>query len=344
MAAPLIHTANEMLSPRKYEALPPWLLSMLVHMIAVISLGMFHFGLNPGNELQLVFSPEESLSIRETQFEGLSELEIAIGNEILELASVEDTPAPISPQELLTSLETDWADVISKEGGEESLVNGFGDAALLAGGGTKLDGGKATTSLFGLAGEGGKFVYVFDRSASMLSSYTLYSEDQLINTITPLECAKTELIRSLSALGKQHQFQIVFYNHAPWVYGQSHYADELYTANDRNKEEAIEFIENMPAAGFTNHLSALEAAIMLEPDVIFLLTDGEDKDDLHPNVVRRMAKFCQKQSVVVNVVHFSNVDRPECTLIPLAENTGGKHIFLTLESLARIMVQPMAMR
>ena len=63
------------------------------------------------------------------------------------------------------------------------------------------EGGKARTSLFGVVGEGYKFVYVLDRSGSMDGK--------------PLRAVKEELIRSLSTLGSVHQFQIIFYNHQP---------------------------------------------------------------------------------------------------------------------------------
>src|SRR5690606_9026168 len=108
------------------------------------------------------------------------------------------------------------------------------------------------------------FVYVFDRSQSMNSRFTVYSEMGVLGTITPLRSAKLELARSLGALSAANEFQIVFYNHSPYLFGQSHYAENLYTATPENKEDAIGFIEAMRAEGFTNHLAALEAAFILD--------------------------------------------------------------------------------
>jgi hypothetical protein len=341
VATTSIHIAERPHPSQRYEALPPWLLSMMVHMLAVIALGLMHISLTPGNNLQLAFLQDDHSGDNEAAADNFADLDVAIQADAKELATLDNTQAPIPTTELLTSLETDWQDLISREGGA-SLVGGLGDGALAEGYGKKN--GQGTTSFFGLAGEGGKFVYVFDRSASMLSTFTLYSEDQLLSTVTPLHCAKVELARSLNALSKNSQFQMVFYNHAPWIYGDSHYADQLLAATDENKEHATEFIENLQAEGFTNHLLALDAAISLEPDVIFLLTDGEAKDDLHPNFVRRMSKYCQRKNIVINIVHFSNSPRPECTLIPLAEKSGGQHIFLSLESLAESMIEPVAMK
>ena len=63
------------------------------------------------------------------------------------------------------------------------------------------EGGKARTSLFGVVGEGYKFVYVFDRSGSMGGS----GRDSL-------RAIKAELPESLKNLDTVHQFQIIFYN------------------------------------------------------------------------------------------------------------------------------------
>jgi hypothetical protein len=98
----------------------------------------------------------------------------------------------------------------------------------------------------------------------------------------------------------------------------------------------------MKAEGFTNHLLALEEAFKLDPDVIFLMTDGEAKDDLLPAQVRRLYKYCLRRKILVNVIHFVNAPRENCTLVRLAEKTGGQHIFIRLEDLAEAMIESKA--
>ena len=66
--------------------------------------------------------------------------------------------------------------------------------------------------------EGTKFVYVFDRSESMNSVLSYISEGKTIFSITPLEAAKAELIRSLEDLHSGNGFGVVFYNHEPFVF------------------------------------------------------------------------------------------------------------------------------
>jgi hypothetical protein len=131
---------------------------------------------------------------------------------------------------------------------------------LPAGKGT---GKQARTAVFGVQGEGSRFIYVFDRSGSMEGA--------------PLEAAKTQLIASLESLDKVHQFQIIFYNQRPNVMqldpGQP---PGMEFANDAGKKRAESFIGSILADGGTKHMEALELALRLKPDVIFFLTDADD--------------------------------------------------------------------
>lgn len=336
-AVPIIETPALHNESMRGETLPPWLVSTIVHMVAVIALGMLHIHTNPGNDLRLVFLSPDTTIPGEINTEDLTDLDISVAlqAEPMPVTAVTDSPTPFSNEEVLTSLDGELSDLIPVEGGGASLVSHLGDGTI-----GKMTGEKGYASLFGLSGEGGKFVYVFDRSESMNSVFTLYSEGQIVSMITPLQCAKLELLRSLDSLTKANEFQIVFYNNSPFVFGESHYGDQMYRATDENKEHARQFVEQMPGQGFTNHLAAIEAAVALEPDVIFLLTDAEAKDDLHPSVVRRIFKYCQKRNIKINVVHFCNTPRPGCTLIELAERTGGEHLFISLQSLAESMIKP----
>jgi hypothetical protein len=334
-SAPTIRIDCDPHSARRYEALPPWLLSMIVHMLAVIGLGMIQLGVHSSHSLNLLFLADDVPSGEEIEVDGLVDINLDMEVTAASLSQVADVPAPLADNELFASLESDLENVVSTEGGATSLLPGDGLGAL-----GETAGNKGDASFFGLTGEGSKFVYVFDRSESMNSTLTRYSENMLIGSITPLIAAKTELIRSLKALSNRHQFQLVFYNHGPWLFSDDHYDRDLFAATPENKKRAEKFVSSMVATGFTNHLDALEMAIDLEPDVIFLLTDAQAKDDLHPGVVRRMYKYCQRKGVVINVAHFSSMPRSNCTLIPLAEKTGGQHIFISLEDIADAMDDP----
>ncbi|MCH8923590.1 MAG: VWA domain-containing protein, partial [Planctomycetes bacterium] len=121
----------------------------------------------------------------------------------------------------------------------------------------------ARVKVFGVVGEGNKFVYVFDRSLSM-------GEDDRIGF------ARRELIGSLRSLESTHQFQIIFYNHKPYLFQPSGGRGRLSFGTEENKTAAAKFVQSITAAGATNHEKALQMAVNLRPDVIFFLTDAGD--------------------------------------------------------------------
>jgi hypothetical protein len=131
-------------------------------------------------------------------------------------------------------------------------------------GGAAADAHRTRTAIFGVPGEGTKFVYVFDRSAS--------TGGPPHNT---LAVAKAQLLASIDGLGPMHQFQIVFYNQTPTVFAPSQRSWGLCVATPRNKQLARKFIGSITPDGSTNHAEALRLALRLRPDVIFLLTDGD---------------------------------------------------------------------
>jgi hypothetical protein len=186
--------------------------------------------------------------------------------------------------------------------------------------------------MFGLAGEGGDFVYVFDRSQSMNSVLTSQIDGATSVTVTPLEAAKNELTRSIGDLNDACRFQVVFYNDYAVAFGDK---QALSKATYPNKELVKAFIYDMPAELNTNHIAGLDEAIRCRPQILFLLTDGEAKDDPTPSEVRRLVRECKRLKIKVNVVHFCFEVRTTCSLIELARSTGGEHKFITLRELAR---------
>lgn len=140
---------------------------------------------------------------------------------------------------------------------------GLGDGGGQLGGSTKAP--KAKTSVFGIEGEGSRFLYVFDRSDSMNGFEG-----------RPFRTAKSELLSSLESLGPTHQFQIIFYNDTPLPYGGlSERGPEILRGDEQSKESAQRFVKNMAAVGGTQHIDAMRMALAMAPDVVFFLTDAD---------------------------------------------------------------------
>ncbi|MCX5683123.1 MAG: VWA domain-containing protein, partial [Planctomycetota bacterium] len=102
-----------------------------------------------------------------------------------------------------------------------------------------------------------RIVYVVDRSGSMTDSF---------------EFVKYELKRSLQDLPETAQFHILFFSSGPPMEMS---ARRLMAATDRNRGIAMEFIDSVISTGGTDPVQALERAFAVQPDYIYLLTDGE---------------------------------------------------------------------
>lgn len=303
------------------EHSPPWLVSTVVHLTVLLALALWSVGMPPDAGFELVFS---ALSETSPELDLAEAATAELVTEVPVAANVDDLPFELPSQELL-SLNAGELPAADSADASAGLLQGLGDE--LAGQGIP-----GYTSVFGLSGEGRRFVYVFDRSDSMNSVYTVYNQDAIVRQVSPLALAKSELLHSLGKLAPHHEFQIVFYNHAPLLYREHYGERKLFMATDETKRLASEFVDAIPGEGSTDHWSALQAALALRPDVVFLITDGEAKDDPPLYQVKSLASFCRRKQIQVNVIHFSNVERPRCTLIPLAEETRGQHLFIDLRT------------
>ena len=346
------------------ESLPSWLISLIVHMALILLLGLLYQTVPKeiGAELTLNYLADPGLTdfdaggagdsgeLGEELNEGLeaevAEMSIDAAEVPIESASLSELVEPqlesLATDAVSEPVGTDAASLLAASGGAIA-GNGTGDGGTGSGSGGGHGAGEGTgtgdgkgpghayTSMFGLAGEGGNFVYAFDRSQSMNSVFTYGIDEDRSLTVTPLEAAKNELIRSLGDLNDGCRFQIVFYNDIAVMFGGS---PTMYTASYSNKELAKSFVDGMKAEANTNHVIALENALQCNPDMIFLMTDGEAKDDLSPSDVRRFVRHCKKAKIKINVVHFCFEIRENCSLIELAEGTGGQHRFVTLRELA----------
>lgn len=157
---------------------------------------------------------------------------------------------------------------------------------------------------------GGSFVFLIDRSDSMGS-----------NGLGVLRAAEDELSRAIERLEPVHRFQVAVY-HAKCIYMKKR---DLLPATDENKAAVRDFIATKAAFGATEHGLALMSVLSLEPDVIFLLTDGGDPP-LKGHEIRNIAKLAAGRTAV-HCLHFGSRPAPEANnfLQRLAAATGGEY-------------------
>lgn len=178
--------------------------------------------------------------------------------------------------------------------------------------------GGIRTGIFGLEAKGNRFVYVFDRSASMAEPAG-----------RPLAAAKQELIRSIDELGDVQQFYVIFYNDRLHVFSPAGSRGRLVFATEENRRAARRFVEGVRSDGGTRHAEALAAAFRLAPDVVFLLTDADAKDDLTDAELERLSRLGSGSRCMV--VQFGDESRRSPRLADLAARCGGAYRILNLE-------------
>lgn len=208
-------------------------------------------------------------------------------------------------------------------GGAEPTTAGTGQGDAVGPGSLAgaAQAGTTRLSVFGVTGEGSKFVFVFDRSGSMDG----YGG-------APLRAAKAELNRSLEQLDKIHQFQIVFYNERPLVFNPTGGTPRLVWGDSAGKAAATRYIEQVTAGGGTQHLDALQLALGMAPDVIFFLTDA-DEPRLSDSDLARIRKWNRHTAIhAIEFGHGRQADRRNF-LVQLAEQNGGQHAYVDISRL-----------
>jgi hypothetical protein len=187
----------------------------------------------------------------------------------------------------------------------------------------RVGGGQATTQVFGAQGTGSRFVYVFDRSASMQGFQG-----------RPMAASRAELLKSLETLDSIHQFQIVFYNDTTSVFNPfPSRPPHLLFGTDENKEMAAQFVRNMIPAGSTWHREALLQALGMQPDIIFFLTDAAEPQ-LTPGELAEI-KARNRANAVIHTIEFGSgpFQGTENFLVKLARQNGGEHVYVDVTRL-----------
>ena len=229
-------------------------------------------------------------------------------------------PNPFSIAPELTS--NPFPDVASNRL-ERLEVFGVGGGGFEMGGFEGLGSGRG---FFGAGGEGAggegvdegprKIVFIVDRSGSMTDS---------------IDYVKYELKRSISELGEEKEFHIIFYSSGPPVEMPTR---RLTSATERNKQMAFEFVDSVIAVGETDPSEAIKRAFACQPELIYLLTDGEfDKSMI--DLVKRMNVGGK---VVVHTIGFIYKDG-EVVLKQIADQNGGQYKFVSTSDLANIVNQ-----
>lgn len=129
-----------------------------------------------------------------------------------------------------------------------------------------------------------KIVFLCDASGSILNKYpTLHRQ----------------LFKAVAGLHPHQSFNLVFMQEA----GSLLLSGKLLKATPENQLAADTFLQDkVKPRGETNPIPALDAAFAQNPQVVFLLTDGDFPDN--NAVLKRVAELNAKHAVQINTIAF----------------------------------------
>ena len=144
---------------------------------------------------------------------------------------------------------------------------------------------KSRASFFGAQAEGNRFVFVIDSSGSMRGPRW--------------EALCKELIRALQSLSPDQDFFVIsFDSMAHPMFGNAPPKGKFLKAVKKNVDQVQNWLRSIKHGKRTFPASAVGIAMKLEPDAIFLLSDGEISD----STVEDLRVWNRKQDNEGNVV------------------------------------------
>jgi hypothetical protein len=241
-----------------YRCVPSWLSSLILHMTLILLLALFTIKNGGKSILELAASTTASTNIdivSPVNFD-LEPVELGAG-----LPDYESEQPELSPVQDTASLfeAISFADDLSLSSDSEQGIPSHLHTEKLAG-----DSGGA--QFFGVKSVGSRFVYIVDCSGSM-SEYGRW------------RLAVRELQDSIRKLDNNQRFVVLLYSSGVSALGSN---PKLVPASDRETKKAFRWLSKNYPGGWTFCASAIATALLLEPDAIFLLSDGEfnDRDEV----------------------------------------------------------------
>ncbi len=316
------YSSSPVRSPK--PLVPAWVLSITIHAVTIVALcvaiqPMQHGAADaPYGSMGLVLHRSSANTLGDAD-QPIIQKTAAIMEEpapplLLAAAAVESNEPEVTKQATPTRPPKSNSNAppnVAKSQPKQSKPSGKASGRPTGVQGSSGTSGYANVSVFGVQGKGSKFIYVFDRSASMEGR--------------PLAAAKQQLVQSLQSLDSVHQFHVIFFNTKTQSFDISGGGKRIAFASDRNKKLAGNFVGGITADGGTDRMYALREALNFAPDVIFFLTDADDA--MSASEMAEIARANRKAQASICVIEFGKnpAPTPNNFLARLAHDNGGQY-------------------
>lgn len=248
--------------------LPPWTLSAAGHIGVLIVLAFF--SLSNRSESSFIVEVDNSPQTEELltfEFEYDSEDQLK-ALEAGGLDSDSEMDALELPETPMIQIGPKLPDGFEQLAGLDGMAspNSRGESNASAGGEGDGDGdGSGSATFCGIEAKGKSFVFVLDNSGSM-SGYRWFQ-------------ARAEIIHSISQLDENQKFLVVLYNtYTSVMLGQRGSEIAYLEATPKNRRRVVKWLDRQFPQFDTFPKRSLKIAMRMEPDAVFLLSDGEFRD------------------------------------------------------------------
>lgn len=290
-------------SRRKYAMVA----SLIAHVGVLIALGLVGLNLQTPRD-QVTFTASVSASeldpIESIEIESIEPAEPTTTLPLTD-ASVDLSPTGELPPSDWTPDDVDLMDASSLLSSNQSFAEQLSSSSDT----TKTD-------FCGIEGGGNHFVYLVDSSRSMGRAF---------------QSARQELIRSIQSLKEDQRFYVIFFDASPdYMRIRDAATDETASllASDVNKAALAKWAAQVQMDDGRAPYEPLEFALQLNPDVIFLLSDGEFPARIEEllnqrNHVVNLFGERQRKSIVHTIGYHSQQGQER--MIRIADQNGGKY-------------------
>ncbi|MEO0531770.1 MAG: VWA domain-containing protein [Planctomycetota bacterium] len=297
---------------------PPWMTSLAAHGVLLVLLSLLTFATfgEPGFSLTASLGEDDAWADMpaEITLDALVEdtealdvdtpIDVAIETDLASLVEPVSFESPVVASSDLLALSS--ADLMASVPTSASGSEGDAKDTPRTNAGGKSHGPSGKVSFFGSESEGERVVFVVDNSGSMQNGR--------------METTLLELDNAVKRLSTSQEFYVVFFSDQAYPMFFPTPAEEPLQATQQNKRRLTAWLHTVEMCLGGRLLDAMEIAAGLEPDVVFLLTDGDIRSE---RVAERMTARDAWPFAIHTLGMGARTPRHIAILSAIAKNTGG---------------------
>jgi len=301
-----------------WRACATWVGSALLHVLALLALSCFTLSQVERDKNLVLLGDAEPRKIEPL----IVDVEISVPTIVPERSATNRVTGEFRPDRRSGSMPAVLPQFLSSS---KKRAGPVGSVRRLFGregnGGSDVGSGKGGAEFFGVKATGRKFVFVVDSSRSMTGPKWF--------------AACHELYAAISRLRPNQQFYVVFFDGRahPMPRGFEEFNPPgLLAATEDNRLILKQFVSSIQLGFDTRPYMAMRMAMELKPDAIYLLSDGEFKDNtaryLKRNNKIRLKDRLKMPAVVVHTIGFHS-RAGQRILRRIAKDNGGTYKFVS---------------